>query len=157
MGDIKRKQGKFRRPKKMFDKARIEEENKIVFEYGLKNKKEIWKAKSEVSKIRRRAKSLIPKSDEERKAFFEKLNSKGLGVKNTADALALTERDILSRRLQTIVFKKKLAKSPKEARQLIVHKKIAVEGKAVNIPSFSVDSSKEKEVTILNRENKKYD
>jgi small subunit ribosomal protein S4 len=77
MGDIKREKNKFRRPKKLFDKSRIESENKIVLEYGLKNKKEIWKAESEVSKIRRRAKSLIPKTDDERNAFFEKLKKMG--------------------------------------------------------------------------------
>ncbi len=157
MGDIKKKKNKFRRPRKLFDKARIEAENKLVLEYGLKNKKEIWKAESEVSKIRRRAKSLIPKTDEERKSFFEKLNKMGLKVKNTADALALTKDDILGRRLQTIVFKKKLVNSAKEARQMIVHKKIAVEGKIVNIPSFFVSSAKEGKVTLDSAEVRDYD
>ena len=46
MGDIKRRRKNFSRPKKLFDRARIDEENVIVKKYGLKNKKEIWKAKS---------------------------------------------------------------------------------------------------------------
>ena len=150
MGDIKKKKNKFRRPKKMFDKARIEDENRIVLEYGLKNKKEIWKAESEVSRFRRRAKALIPKTDEERKAYFEKLSKMGLKVKNTADALALTKTDILERRLQTIVFRKRLVKSPKEARQLIVHKKISVRNTIVNIPSFSVKLENESQVKLVN-------
>lgn len=153
MGDIKRKKNKFRRPKKLFDKIRIESENKIIKEYGLKNKKEIWKAESEVSKIRRRAKDLIPKSEEERMAFFDKLNKKGLKVKNSADALALTKEDILNRRLQTQAFKKGLANTPKESRQLIVHKKIKVDGKIVNIPSFFVSSDYENKLSLVEEKN----
>jgi small subunit ribosomal protein S4 len=149
MGDIKREKNKFRRPKKLFDKSRIESENKIVLEYGLKNKKEIWKAESEVSKIRRRAKSLIPKTDDERNAFFEKLNKMGLNIKSTAEALALTKEDLLDRRLQTQTFKKGFTKTPKEARQLIVHKKVKVDGKIVNIPSFFINSGSENKISLV--------
>ncbi|MBC8435092.1 30S ribosomal protein S4, partial [archaeon] len=77
MGDIKRKQKRFSRPKQLFNRARIDEENLLVEKYGLKNKKEIWKAEAQISRLRRRAKSLIPKSDEEKKLFFEKLNKMG--------------------------------------------------------------------------------
>lgn len=157
MGDIKKKQKNFRAPRKLFDSARIAEENRIVLEYGLKNKKEIWKAESKVSQIRRRAKSLIPKTDEERKSFFEKLNKEGFKIRNTADALALTTKDILERRLQTFVFKKNLANSPKEARQMIVHKKIAVDGKIVNIPSYFIESAEENKITVVGKGGKKDD
>jgi len=151
MGDIKRKKNKFKRPRKMFDSARIQDENKIVLEYGLKNKKEIWKAESEVSKIRKRAKMLIPKTDEDRKAFFGKLNRLGLKVRNTADALALTKKDLLERRIQTIVFRKGIIGTAKGARQAIVHKKISVDGKIVNIPSFWINSSMENKITFVNK------
>lgn len=150
MGDIKKKKKKFRRPKKLFEKDRIEAEDKIVFEYGLKNKREIWKADSVVSKMRRRAKSLIPATEEERQEFFNKLRGLGLKIENTADVLALTEKDILNRRLQTIVFKKNLAKTPKESRQLITHKKIAIDGKINNRPSIFVDSESENKITLVN-------
>jgi small subunit ribosomal protein S4 len=149
MGDIKKKKNKFRRPRKLFDRARIDEENRMVLEYGLKNKKEIWKIEAEVSKIRKQAKSLISHSDEERKPFFEKWKKMGLKVSCTADALALTKKDLLDRRLQTLVFKKNLARTPKEARQLIVHKKIKVGGQIVNIPSCSIDSASENQVSLV--------
>ncbi len=149
MGDIKKKKNLYRKPKKMFDKVRIEAENRIVLEYGLKNKKEIWKAESVVSKMRRRAKALIPKTDEERNAFFAKLNGMGIKVKSTADALALTKEDILDRRLQTMVFKKKLVGTVKEARQMIVHKKVTVDGNFVNIPSFFITSELENKINIV--------
>jgi len=138
MGDIKRKRKLFSRPKKLFDKTRIDEENLLVKNYGLKNKKEIWKAKSKISSYRQRAKSLIGRDVEEQKVFFEKLNKIGFGVKDISDVLALNEEHLLSRRLQTIIFKKGLANTSKQARQLIVHKHVLVDGKIINIPSYTV-------------------
>ena len=154
MGDIKRKKKKYKKPKRPFDKLRIDEENVLAQKYGLKNKREIWRAESEVSKIRRRAKALIPKSDEERKEFFEKLNKQGFKVKDTSDVLALTKEDWFKRRLQTIVFSKKLARTVKGARQLIVHKYVLVNGKAVNSPGFMVSLELENKIDIKSQKQK---
>ncbi len=151
MGGIKRKRSKFRKPKKAFDKLRIKEEEAIVGKYGLKNKKEIWKAEAEISKLRRRAKALIPKSDEEKKEFFEKLNHLGLKIKIIADVLALTKENWLDRRLQTFVFKKELAKTIKQARQLIVHKLVLVDNKIVNKPSFVIKTDLENKISLKER------
>ena len=148
MGDIKRKRKKFSKPRNIYDRKRIDEENVIVKMYGLKNKREIWKAKSVVSVLRRRAKSLIGKDPALQRDFFEKLNKKGLLVTSTSDALALTEEDILKRRLQTFVFKKGLANTPKQARQLIVHKNVLVDGNIVNVPSFFVTKNLEDKISI---------
>ncbi|MDP2947224.1 MAG: 30S ribosomal protein S4, partial [Nanoarchaeota archaeon] len=93
MGDIKRKRKLFSKPRKKFDLARITSENLIVKKYGLKNKKEIWKAKSAISRYRKRAKGLIGKSSDIHQKFFEKLNKQGLKVMTIADALGLTEEN----------------------------------------------------------------
>ena len=148
MGDIKRKRKLFSRPKKLFDRARMDEEDVLIKRYGLKNKREIWKAKSAVSKLRRRAKALIGKSDEEQKVFFDKLNKMGFGVHDVSDVLALTEENLFDRRLQTFLFRKKMANTVKQARQLIVHKNVLVDGKVVNIPSFIVTKDLEGKVSI---------
>jgi len=148
MGDIKRKRKLFSRPKKPFDRARIDGENVLVKKYGLKNKREIWKAKSTVSKFRRRAKQLIGSDAEEQQKFFEKLNKQGFSVTSISDVLALTEEDLLNRRLSTILFKKKMANTPKQARQLIVHKNVLVDGKVVNSPSFIVTKDLEGKLSI---------
>jgi small subunit ribosomal protein S4 len=148
MGDIKRKRKLFSRPRKLYDSTRIESENQVVKKFGLKNKKEIWKAKSKVSLYRKRAKSLIGKDMETQQKFFEKLNKMGLNVVMISDILALTEEDLLNRRLQTIVFKKKIANSPRQARQLIVHKRILVDGKVVNTPSFLVTKEFEGKISV---------
>ncbi len=151
MGDIKRKRKMFSRPKKLFDRARMDEENVLVNRYGLKNKREIWKAKTVVSKLRRRAKGLIAKDIVEQQKFFNKLNKIGMGITDISDVLALTEEAIFERRLQTFVFRKKLATTVKGARQLIVHKNILVDGKVVNIPSFVVALDLEDKISLKKR------
>ena len=148
MGDIKRKRKKYEKPRKRFDSVRIKEENILVNTYGLKNKREIWKAKSVTSKIRKRAKNLISKGDNEQTKFIEKLKQKGILVENISDVLALGEKDILERRLQTIVCKKKLAKTLKQARQFITHKYILVNDQVVNTPSFWVSRDLENQIEI---------
>ena len=152
MGDTRRKHNLYSRPKKLFETARIEEENKIKRNYGLKNKTEIWKAAARVSTLRRRAKKLISQNDsEESKGFFGKVRNMGIDVKTTADVLALTTENILDRRLQTFVFKKGLARTALEARQLIVHKNVLVDGRAVNIPSFVISKDLESKITLRER------
>jgi small subunit ribosomal protein S4 len=152
---MKRKHKIYSRPKRPFDKKRIEEEGTIKAEFGLKNKREIWRAEAKIKSIRERAKKIVSAKDEEKKAFFEKLNESGFKVNSIGDVLSLTKEDYLKRRLQTIVFKKGLAKTPKEARQLITHKKILVEGNAVNIPSYPVSLDKEKKILLKTKEEKK--
>jgi len=106
----------------------------------LKNKREIWKADAFIDKIRKTAKKLLTAEAEKQEAFLEKIIKLGLTGKNSKidDILSLKKEDILERRLQTIVFKKGLAKTPNHARQLITHKHVAVENSLVNIPSFIV-------------------
>lgn len=148
MGDIRKKRKLFSRPKKPFDRQRIDEENVLVKNYGLKNKREIWKAKSAVSKFRSRAKDLIGSSKEEQEDFFEKMRRMGMKVSEISDVLALTEEDLLKRRLQSILVSKKLVNTPKQARQLIVHKHVLVDGGIVNIPSFIVTRDFEDKISI---------
>jgi small subunit ribosomal protein S4 len=149
---MKRKHKIYSRPKRPFEKSRIEEEGKIVDEFGLKNKREIWKAEAKVKIIREKAKKLISATPEEQKILFEKLKKIGLKVTNLADVLSLDKRDYLNRRLQTIVAAKKLAPTIKSARQMIVHQKIFVDDKIVNVPSYIVPVELENKITA--KENK---
>lgn len=154
MGDIKRKRRLFSRPRKLYDKVRIEAENKIVEKYGLKSKREIWKAEAKVSDLRTRAKKLIPQPEEQKQAFFAKLNKMGLKVGNISDVLALRTENWLDRRLQTIVFSRGLTKTAKQARQLITHKQVLVDGKAVSSPSFFVSLDMENKIELKARKEK---
>src|SRR3989344_1075540 len=126
-----RKKKLFSRPKKAFELKRIQEENALVQKYGLKNKLEIWRALARINYFRRRAKELASAPTEEQEVFFNNLKDIGLKTVSISDVLGLKVEDLLERRLPTIVFKKKLAQTPRHARQLIVHKKVEVEGNIV--------------------------
>jgi len=145
---MKRKHKTYSRPKRPFDKARIDEEAQVKKEFGLKNKKEIWKAEAKIKIIRERAKKLITAKDEEQQTFFGKLKKIGLEVNSIADVLSLDKKDYLNRRLQTVVLNKKLVTTSKTARQLITHKKVLVDGKIVNIPSYIVPIELENKITL---------
>ena len=143
-----RKRNKFERPRKIYDKARIFEENNLLKKYGLKNKKEIWKANGKIKYFRRRAKSLITASEEEKKNFFLKLNKFGLDVKSIAEVLALKLDDILKRRLPTMLVSKKLATTPRQARQMVVHRLVKIENRVVDVPSYLVGFDEEKFISV---------
>lgn len=139
----------FKRPRKLYDKIRIEEENKLVKKYGLKNKREIWKAESEIGKTRKQAKDLITAEPEKQKVLLNKLRKRGFKVEKISDVLGLNKEDFLKRRLQSIVSDKKFATTPKGARQLIVHKHIAIDNKIINIPSYIVKVDEEDKINVV--------
>jgi len=148
---MKRKHKLYSNPKKPFDKLRIEEERKIIEEFGLKNKKEIWKTEAKSKLVREKARNLIKSSQEKQKVLFEQLNKIGIKANSLTDAFAVDTRAYLARRLQTIVFKKGLSNTIKEARQKIVHRKISVDGKVINKPSYIVPVELEDKITIKNK------
>lgn len=152
---MKRKHKQYSKPKRPFDKARIDEEAEIKKEFGLKNKREIWRAEARIKTIREKAKNLISASPEEQQALFSRLQRTGLKVDSIADILSLDKKDYLKRRLQTIVVKKKLATTAKSARQLITHKKVLVDGRIVDSPSYIVPVKSEDKITLKRSKSKK--
>jgi len=152
---MKQKHKKYSKPKRPFDKTRIDEEAEIRKNFGLKNKKEIWKAEAKVKSIREKAKRLISADPEKQQALFEKLKKMGLKVDSIADILALDKADYLKRRLQSILVEKKLATTSKSARQLITHKKVLVDGKVVGSPSYIVTTELEDKISLKNEKPKK--
>ena len=145
---MKRKHKTYSKPKRPFDKVRIDEEAKIKKEFGLKNKKEIWKADARIKSIRERAKKLISSDEKEQKDLFKRLKKIGLEVDSIADVLSLNKEDYLKRRLQTVVVNKKIATTTKSARQLITHKRILVNGKIVDSPSYIVPVELEGKISL---------
>ena len=113
---MKRKHKTYSRPKRPFDKTRIDEEGQIKKEFGLKNKKEIWKANAKVKSMREEAKKLIKASPEEQQALFDRLQKIGLKVNTIANVLALDTKNYLERRLQTVVTRKGLTTTMKSSR-----------------------------------------
>lgn len=150
MGDPRKQHKKYDRPRKLFDRTRISEENELLKKYGLKNKREIWKGKFKIDNIRRQAKGLM-NNVEKQKEFLEKLRKQGLNVKNIDDVLSLKKEDLFERRLQTMIVRKGIARTFKHARQLIAHKHIAVSDRIINIPSYLVPIGLEKDITLMNK------
>lgn len=146
MGDPRKLRKKYEVPQQIWDDARIAEESGMVQEFGLKNVREVWIAKSELRKIRTQYKNLLAfgeKSNDKKAALLQRVINLGYCKSNASvdDILSLTTRDILERRIQTLVFRNGLAKSIKQARQLITHGYVALDGKKVKSPSYRVPVS----------------
>ena len=153
MGDPKKRRKRYTTPKRPYDVDRLREELRLIGLYGLRNKRELWKHRTELRRIRRMAREMLALPPEERaeqeRQLMARLRRLGLiGEKATLeDVLGLKVEDILERRLQTIVYRKGLARSPYQARQLIVHGHIAIGGQRVRVPSYLVEVDEEPLIT----------
>ena len=157
MGDPKITKKSFEKPPHPWQKSRIEEEKQLIREFGLKNKKEVWKMRSIAKNFADQAKRLTAQETEqskkEEKQLLGKLSKLGLLPQGSEidDVLSLTVKDVLERRLQTIVFKKGLARSIKQARQFITHRHIIVNDKLITAPAYIVDAAEEAMVLFLQK------
>eukprot|EP01115_Flamella_aegyptia_P012192 TRINITY_DN60089_c0_g1_i1.p1 TRINITY_DN60089_c0_g1~~TRINITY_DN60089_c0_g1_i1.p1 ORF type:complete len:194 (-),score=95.20 TRINITY_DN60089_c0_g1_i1:29-610(-) len=140
-------------PRRPFEKERLDQELKLIGEYGLRNKREVWRVQKAVSHIRAAARELLTLPEKDPKRLFEgaallrRLHRTGVldEHQNKLDfVLSLKVQDFLERRLQTQVFKLGLAKSIHQARVFIRQRHIRVGKRIVNVPSFivRVDSQK---------------
>ena len=159
MGDPKKPRKKYKKPVRPWERSRIEEEKVLIKEFGLKNKKELWKAESILRNIRNQAKRLIgsktEQSKKEEKQLLEKLGKLGLvkGDGKIEDILSLNKKDVLERRLESIVFKQDLSKSISQARQFIVHGHITVKDRVVRVPSYLVSLEEEGQIGFDKKSN----
>ena len=154
MGDPRKNRKKYTTPSHPWQKARLDNEKELLQEYGLKNKKEIWKSSSKLAQFKKQAKSLIGKKDlqaeTEKKLFMDKLGKLKL-VQDEAtieNILDLSVKDILERRLQTLVLRKGLAKTMNQSRQFITHGHILINEIKVNAPSYLVSLNEEAALTF---------
>lgn len=145
----------FKRPRRPFEKERLDNELRLVGEYGLRCKRELWRVQMTLSRIRNSARTLLTLDEKEPKRIFEgralmrRMYKYGLLDENQDKldyVLALTPQHFLDRRLQTLVFKQGLAKSYHHARVLIQQRHIRVGKQIVNIPSFMVRVDSEKHI-----------
>ena len=152
MGDQKFQHKKYSTPRHPWEAVRIAEEREIVQRYGLKNKRELWKSLSILDSFRAQARTLEGKmryqdaaSMVQFKNMIQRLQRFNILREGATldDVLSLKIEDILERRLQTLVYKKKLAGTVKQARQLITHGQISLGGRRTNLPGLMVEASLE--------------
>merc|ERR1712080_9401 len=140
-------------PRRPYDKDRFIAEMKLVGDYGLRNKKELWSAQFHCDSLKKKASQLLITNDKDEfivrsRALLNFLNKIGIFKSeinfssnsslrsNLEEVLDLTVNDFLERRLQTRVVQLGLAKSVHHARKLITQRKILVNQAVVDKPSF---------------------
>ena len=149
MGHPKKHRSKTEGPKKPYDKARLTREKKIMQQFNLRRKHELWRAESILRDFRARARDLLTEPDEKTQAeLFARLNKIGIKAEKLEDVLGITLESLLSRRLQSVVVRRGLAKTHKQARQLIVHKHVIVGDQKIRWPSYLVPVELEEKIDI---------
>ena len=156
MGDPKFSRRSYDTPSHPWQGERIKAEVVLVNQYGLKNKTEVWKAQSVLRNFRKQSRELqarLRSGDAQAKieadALLNKCSKIGvLPVEGATlnDILTLSEENILSRRLQTLVFEKGMASTVGQARQMIVHGHIFMNGHRVTIPGYIVTRYEESSI-----------
>jgi small subunit ribosomal protein S4 len=154
MGDPKKSRKTFRRPRQIWTTELLSSELYIIGSYGLRSKRELWKAQTKIADIRNQARELLALTVEARQVQETKLlnylNKLGL-VKESAtvdDVLNLKLEDILERRLQTIIMKKGISNSPQQSRQLVVHGHVSIGERIINIPGYMVKKDEEPAIVL---------
>ena len=99
-------------PRRPFEKARLDQELKLIGEYGLRNKREVWRVKYSLAKVRSAARVLLTLEEKDPKRLFEgnallrrlvRIGVLDEGKMKLDYVLGLKVEDFLERRLQTQV------------------------------------------------------
>jgi small subunit ribosomal protein S4 len=141
---MKRSRKKYRKPAHPWEKERMDSEDKLLQQFGLRRKREIWRTQTLLRRFRQQARRLLtasgPQAKKETKQLIDRLQKLGLVGSGATldDVLGLTVEKLLERYLQIVVQRKGLAKTPRQARQLVLHGKIAIGDRKVNVPSYLV-------------------
>ncbi|HJU79755.1 MAG TPA: 30S ribosomal protein S4 [Nitrososphaeraceae archaeon] len=153
MGDPRKSKKSYRRPRRIWNSDQLNSELYIIGSYGLRNKRELWKAQTKVANFRNQARTLLALTLEDRQEKETLLLSflNRLGLTSTAsldDILNLKIEDILERRLQTIVMRKMGLKSPLQARQVVIHGHVSIGNRKVNLPGYLVKKEDESKILV---------
>ncbi|MCL4436638.1 MAG: 30S ribosomal protein S4 [Thaumarchaeota archaeon] len=154
MGDPKKSRKKFSTPRNQWQADQLSRELHLMGTYGLRNKRELWRTETELSRIRKQARELLAQPVEERLGaetkLLKSLSRKGI-ISEAAtldDILGLTVENLLDRRLQSMVKNKGLAPTIHKARQIVTHGHIKVKDRVITIPGYLVMGEEEPTVRV---------
>ncbi len=151
MGDPKKQRKKYEKPFIPWDERRIENDKSIMEDYGMKRKEEILKMESFLRELRRRARDAAAGTTEkEKEELLKKCRKIGLIGEDDdiGQILRIQLRDVLEKRLQTIVSKIDGVGSVDQARQLVVHGHVKVGNRTMHSPSFLVPKKLEDKISV---------
>ncbi len=158
MGQPKFPRKKYTTPNHPWQGDRIKEEHEIVRKFGLKNKREIWKAQTRLREIRGQARTLVSRTRNpddkqaqvEAKNLLARLHRQGYTGKDATlnEVLGLDLERILNRRLQSQVYLKGMARTMKQARQFVSHGVVTIGDRRVTVPSYVVTREEEEAITF---------
>ena len=150
MGDPKFSRSKTQTPTHPWRQARIDEEHALKEKYGLKKTggmKEIWKERTSLRRYRNQAMKLIGRVDtseghfaKEKEQLISSLTRKGLLPEGASvgDVLQIDIDQMLSRRLQSVVYRRGLAPTMRSSRQLIMHGHISIGEQKMTVPGYHI-------------------
>jgi small subunit ribosomal protein S4 len=154
MGDPRKKRKSYQTPRHPWRKEQLEEELRLLGDYGLRNKRELRRHETQLSEIRGIARTLLG-ATEERQAQLEKDYLKRMSrlgylpeTANVDNILDLNVKDLMERRLQTIVYRTGLARTIHQARQFVGHGHISIGGNIVTIPGYLVRKEEESRIAF---------
>ena len=110
-----------------------------------------------LSEIRGIARTLLGATEEERaqleRQYLKRLTRLGILPEsaNIDNILDLTVKDLMERRLQTLVHRNGLAKTVHQARQFVIHGHISIAGNIVSVPSYIVKRDEESRIAFHQR------
>jgi len=154
LGDPRKPRKAFETPRHPWRKDQLEEELHLVGDYGLRNKKELRRHETDLSQIRGIARTLLGAEEEQRarleRPYLTSLARQGIlpEAATVDNILDLNVKDLMERRLQTVVYRTGLAKSIHQARQFVIHGHISVAGDIVTVPSYVVRRDQESRIAF---------
>jgi small subunit ribosomal protein S4 len=136
-----------------WQKDRLNDELRLMGQYGLRSKRELWRIRTLLGKYRAQARNFLALPEAEMQQRLERLITRlaTLGIVRADgtidDILQMRTEDFLKRRLQSVVYSKGLATTMYHARQLITHGHIAIAGRKMDIPGYLVRRAEEDVLT----------
>jgi len=154
MGDPRKARKTYATPRHPWRKEQLEEELRLLGEYGLRNKRELRHQETMLSEIRGIARTLLGAPEEQRARletqYLGRLARLGLLSESASvdNILDLNVKDLMERRLQTIVFKSGLSRTIHQARQFVTHGHVSIAGQIVSVPGYFVKRDEESRVAF---------